>query len=502
MQASEDLAGLKIERRSVRSYKGRRFPVKTVLLLLLVAAAAAAFGNSFLAGPLVELGPVCKASALSPSANGDKPGAWTELNAAGYVVADRQSTVAAKFTSRLQTLHVREAQKVKKSDVLAELDHTELDALIVQQRAEAEQAAAQTQQSAAQVLHAAAQVEQSRSAAAEAEAELAAAQAPLETHDATIRELEVALVDAQRRQSLDVELVKKNATAASSGDDRATEVRMAEARIATARRRKVEAELQIAVSRTRAGSARAAIATADAQVKAMEAARDSAASFQKAMEARVKVLEAQRDDYFVRAPFDGVVTERIAEEGEIVAPVSMGGTMAKGAIVTIADWDSLQAEVDVAEAYLERVQPGGRAAITVDAIPNRVFPGRVQRILPRADRSKATVQVRVDFLDKGGVFLPDMGVRVKFLPADAPEGAERGLVPDPLVIAATAVKEAGGARFVWLVKDGRAVKRPVETGAARGDHVEIRTGLELGERVVVAGSESIAEDGQRVRVKE
>ena len=111
-----------------------------------------------------------------------------------------------------------------------------------------------------------------------------------------------------------------------------------------------------------------------------------------------------------------MVTEKAAEVGEIVAPISIGGSMARGSIVTIADWASLQAEVDVAEAQLGRVKPGQRAAITVDAIPGRVFPGKLRRVLPRADRSKATVKVRVDFLarDRQAV-LPEMGLRVRFL---------------------------------------------------------------------------------------
>ena len=162
------------------------------------------------------------------------------------------------------------------------------------------------------------------------------------------------------------------------------------------------------------------MATARAAVAGAKARQRTAA-------ARVKVLESQRDERFIRSPFDGMVTEKAAEVGEIVAPISVGGSMARGSIVTIADWASLQAEVDVAEAQLGRVKAGQRAAITVDAIPGKMFPGKVRRILPRADRSKATVKVRVDFLarDEQAV-LPEMGVRVRFLPDNAPAGVETG----------------------------------------------------------------------------
>ncbi len=145
----------------------------------------------------------------------------------------------------------------------------------------------------------------------------------------------------------------------------------------------------------------------------------------------MKVLESQREESFIRAPFDGMVTEKAAEVGEIVAPISIGGSMARGSIVTIADWASLQAEVDVAETQLGRVKTDQLATITVDAIPGSVFPGKVRRDSTRADRSKATVKVRVDFLarDEKAV-LPEMGVRVRFLADNASSGLSAGAVRD------------------------------------------------------------------------
>ncbi len=156
-----------------------------------------------------------------------------------------------------------------------------------------------------------------------------------------------------------------------------------------------------------------------------------------------------------------MVTEKAAEVGEIVAPISIGGSMARGSIVTIADWASLQAEVDVAETQLGRVKTGQRAAITVDAIPDSVFPGKVRRILPRADRSKATVKVRVDFLarDEKAV-LPEMGVRVRFLADNAPPGIETRRVRDRIVVPEAAVQSGDGGGFVWVVSDDVARKRP------------------------------------------
>ena len=197
------------------------------------------------------------------------------------------------------------------------------------------------------------------------------------------RQYEILLVDAQRRLARDEKLSKTSSVSLSEVEDRRTEVAGMEAKIAWTQQRRIEAEQQIAVVEAQAAAAHAAVASAEAR--------------QRSVEARVKVLQSQRDEYFIRSPFDGMVTEKAAEVGEIVAPISIGGSMARGSIVTIADWATLQAEVDVAEAQLGGVKPGQRSAISVDAIPDKIFPGRVRRILPHADRSKATVKVRVDF---------------------------------------------------------------------------------------------------------
>ncbi len=501
MPAQEDLAALRIDRGPRKTYRARRMRGFGWVVLLAAAGVGGWFGSASWRAPVVALGSVQKASSLLPAANGqgEKRG-WTELNAAGYIVADRQSTVAAKYNARVARLHVREAQRVKENEVLAELDHRELDAMIDQAQAEADQAAAQARRAEADAAHMASQVEQARQARVQAEAERGAAVAPQATLDAQIGEMRVMAADARRRLDLAVELVAKRAAEATLIEDRKTEVAAAEARLLAAEHRRTEADRQVTVSQARADWARLAVTTAEAQHAAAMAASEASRAAHRAVAARVKVLEAQREDFLIRAPFDGVISERIAEEGEIVAPVSIGGTQAKGAIVTVVDWSSLQAEVDVAEAYLERVKAGGRAAIHVDAIPGRVYPGRIQRILPRADRSKATVQVRVEFLEPDGAFLPDMGVRVKFFPEDAPVGAERGLVVDPLVVPAAAVHEDGGKHFVWTVSGGSARRAAIEIGARRGEWFEVRSGLELGDRVIVSGLDARSPEGRPVRV--
>jgi RND family efflux transporter MFP subunit len=215
------------------------------------------------------------------------------------------------------------------------------------------------------------------------------------------------------------------------------------------------------------------------------------------------VLDAQVFDTRVFSPFDGVVIEKAAEVGEIVAPISIGGSMARGSIVTIAERKSFQAEVDVAEKYIARIRPGMRASIDIDAFTGKPLAGKVLRILPRANRSKATVQVRVTILDIDTHLevLPDMGLRVKFLPDDAPAGAETSTAKSASV-PASAVQSGEAGAFVWVVAGGKALKTPVVQGAARGESVEIKSGLSEGQKVVIKGADALRRDAQTVRVTE
>lgn len=494
MSDAGELGSLHIDRaaRPVRPSQRRRswrWLVVAGLCLALVWV-----GCRLLVPPRVAVVSAARASLLGDAAAG-------ELSAAGYIVADRKSTVAAKYTTRLARLLVREAALVEKGQLLAELDHRELDAAISEASAETARAQATVEQAKANVATTEAQLLQARQTAAQAEADITASEAAVGTAEAAVTEARVAAEDATRRQRLDETLVKAGAAEANRIEDRRTEVRLGQARLNLAEHAHGEAQARVAVARARLAASGNAIAAAEAQVTAAQATQVATEAALQAAEARAEGLRARLDDHYIRAPFAGVITERIAEEGEIVAPLSVGGTQAKGAIVTVVESASLQAEVDVAETQLVRVNPGGRARITVDALPDEVFPGTVQRILPLVDRGKATVKARVDFRTVDARFLPDMAVRVRFLAADAPAGAEEGLVPDPLLVPTAALVTEAGRSWVWTVAGERARRTMVTAGATRGDRVEITTGLSEGAMVVASGATGLHRDGLRVRVQ-
>ncbi len=215
-------------------------------------------------------------------------------------------------------------------------------------------------------------------------------------------------------------------------------------------------------------------------------------------ERQVEVFRQQLDDTLIRAPFDGVAITKNAQPGEMISPVSAGGGFTRSGICTVVDMKSLEIEVDVNEAYINRVKADQRVVATLDAYPDWKIPAAVITTIPTADRQKATVRVRVAFDALDPRILPDMGVKVAFLGDEQP-AREEGSRPR-LVIPYAAVRQDGDQALVFLLSDDRVERRAVSLGARQGDRIEIEAGLTAGDRVVVEGPETLA-DGDPVTVK-
>ncbi len=221
-----------------------------------------------------------------------------------------------------------------------------------------------------------------------------------------------------------------------------------------------------------------------------------------AAQARIKVAraglanaQASLDYSYIRSPFDGVVTTKDAEVGEVVAPFG-AATNARAAVVTMADLHSLMVEVDVAESNLDKVHLGQPCEISLDAIPDRRFAGEVHMIVPTADRTKATVLTKVKFLETDNRILPEMSAKVAFL-SKPMKGAERR---PRLIIPKTALVTRQGQSYSFLVVGNRAKLVPVTLGLPLNELVEIKSGLKEGDRVVLNPPASL-KDGSRVRIK-
>jgi HlyD family secretion protein len=241
-----------------------------------------------------------------------------------------------------------------------------------------------------------------------------------------------------------------------------------------------------------------ALETARTQVESLAAQVESQRKEVQLAHAGVEGAQVQLDYTTVRAPFSGVIIAKAAQPGEIVSPISAGGGFTRTGIGTIVDMDSLEIEVDVNEAYINRVEPGQRAQAVLDAYPNWNIPAHVIAIIPTADRSKATVKVRVAIEQKDPRILPDMGVRVSFLEEQRAAGASPGPPPSGVLVPGTAVVERAGKPVVFAIDGERARLTAVTPGQSYGD-LRLVEGLASGTRVVRAPPAAMS-DGARVMV--
>lgn len=213
-------------------------------------------------------------------------------------------------------------------------------------------------------------------------------------------------------------------------------------------------------------------------------------------EASVRVQRQAMDDLTVRAPFSGVVISKDAQPGEMVSPISAGGGFTRTGIATIVDMDSREVEVDVNEAFINRVTDGQRAEAVLDAYPDWVIPSHVISIVPTADRQKATVKVRIGFDKLDPRILPDMGVKVRFLDNNASNTPSRNALQAP----SGAVISSDGKQYVWRVKDDTVERVAVSTGQTAGDRIEIQSGVSEGDSLVLQPDAALRE-GDKVKVQ-
>jgi RND family efflux transporter MFP subunit len=401
--ADLDLEKLRIEKSTLRpKARKKKWLTWGVLLLLLLAAVAALYQQGLLT-PAVQV-QATTVQNIYPSQT------LTQLNASGYVVADRKSAVASKLTGRLVYLGVEEGSRVKEGQVIARLENRD--------------AAAARDRAAQNVAVARHGVEQ-------AQAELANAS-----------------LDYARKKTL----AEKGTIARSVFD----------------------------TAETRHRTAMASVEGQSAALRASQATLD---------ESTVLL-----DDTNIRAPFDAVVLTKNADIGDIVTPLAATAD-AKAAVVTIADMESLLVAVDVSESNIAQVKAGQPCEIRLDAFPESRFPGRVHMILPTADRSKASITVKVAFREHDPRILPEMSAKVAFLSRETGPEEQAPLRAVP----AAAVAQGNGPPRVFLIQDDQVREVPVQLGRRLGEMVELREGPAIGSRIAAAPLDKLT-DGARISI--
>ena len=379
-----DLSSLRIDRPSQGASRPRKSFGKIIVWLLVLAGLfGAAFFLRDLFNPGIEV-QLATASLSSPSQ------ANAVLTASGYVVARRKAAVASKGTGTLVFLGVDEGDRVKKGQLIARLEDSDVAAALQRARE-------------------------------------------------NLRVTQADLNEAKQSQERMRILLKQDLIAQAEYD------------VTEARYQRV-------------------IATIDAAKSAVR-------------EAEVAVENTR-----IVAPFDGTVLKKNADVGEIVAPLA-GAASSKAAVVTIADMSSLEVDADVSEANITRVTPEQLCEITLDAYPQQRYPGYVTKIVPTADRAKATVMVKIRFRQYDEKVLPEMSAKIAFLAAGSNAGASES--KPLLTVPASAVASRDGRQVVFQIKDERAVAVTVTTGQKLAGLLEIKSGLQEGDRVIAKVDEQL-----------
>jgi HlyD family secretion protein len=446
----KDLSFLKID----RSQKGPFEPEKKsrlrpilygVAALVLVGAVALTVSWVYANAPVVTV-------ARPAIEQGGAMSGPVTLTAGGYIVAHHTIEVSSKVVGKVVWVGVEKGDKVKQGQVLVRLDDTEY--------------VAQLNQAKANLL--AAQAKLKELEAGSRPQEILASQAAVEQAQADYKNSQLTLKRTR-------ELFAQKVVAQSQLDNAQAQCDMAKARLANARQNyqlvKIGPRIEdINYARAQVEQARAAVAYA-------------------------QTLE---DATFIRAPISGTVLERNIEMGELVSNMSLGGTGGvKTSVVSLADLNDLQVELDINQNDFPRISPHQQCAVTADAYPDRVYKGVVAEISPEANRQKATIQVKVKILNPDGYLRPEMNGHVSFL---APEKEKTGAASESLSIPHSAVVERDGKTSVFVLDGSHVRLRDVQLGRDLGDRVEVVEGVGPNDQVVVAGPDGLA-SGQRVKVK-
>lgn len=233
-----------------------------------------------------------------------------------------------------------------------------------------------------------------------------------------------------------------------------------------------------------------------ARYRKAQAAIEGGQAAIRAAQAALRRAEVNVEYTLIRAPFDAVVLTKNADVGDIITPLGAAQNV-QAAVVTVADMESLQVEADVSESNIGQVRLKQPSVIQLDALPESRFDGQVHMIVPTADRTKATVLVKVGFLEKDKRILPQMSAKVAFLSHPVPEAEQYPRV----AVTPAAVVSRNGTNVAFVVRQDKAVLTEVALGERLGDVVEVRSGLKPGDRVVLSPPSKLR-SGARITIEE
>lgn len=439
----DELKSLKIDRTKRRSPepKSKSAWIVAGIVVLLLFGAWRLASDKLDSSPVVDVQRVRAISAASAPEG-------VVLNATGYIVAAHKIEVAAKVIGKVNWIGVEKGDHVKEGQVLVRLEDDEYQAALQQARGNLSSLQARLDEA----LHGSRPEE-----IAQALANLNAAKADMDN----------ARISIDRAK----QLVREKLTAQQAVDD-------AQARFDSAVH-KVDS-LQKAYELVKLGPRPEEIASLRGQV---EQAKGS-----------VAYAETNLANTIIRAPVTGTILERAVEKGEFVTTSFVGDRGAKGYVVSLADLNDLEVELDISQSDFAKLHAQQHGSVTTDAFPDRKYDGFIKEISPEANRQKATVQIKVKVSHPDEYLRPEMNASVAFL-SDARPKSESAAKP-VLLVPPAAIRD--GAVFVFL--DGKAVRRAVKTGASAPEGVRVEDGLIGGEQLIVNPPATL-KDGDKVRQK-
>ncbi len=377
----------------------------------------------------------------------------------------REATIVSKIAGYLEMVAVRPGDTVKAGQVVAVVEHAQLDAQLAQAQAAllASQAGVQTAQAALSAAHA--QVLSATAAQRRAEADLGNTQAALAKARAQQGQSQAsyARVTTLFRDGLIAAQAVDNAKADLDSTQAAVDAATAQVRVSEAVIQQAQAQVRAALAQEAAAASQ--VRTQQAQVASLEAA--------------LQTVRLNRDSATIRAPFAGIVVRRNLDTGAYVTP----GTSTP--ILVVSDLDQIAALVNVSETQMAGVRKGRQAQISVDAYQGRTFAGTVSRIAGGVDSDTRTVLVEIDIPNPDHLLRPGMYARLTLAAGSRPA----------LVVPLSALTIIGGQQFAWVLTDGTVSRRPVTVGRATGQVVEITGGLSPEDTIVIRGTEMVRDRG-------
>jgi HlyD family secretion protein len=443
-----DLKSLQIDRGQRSSGHGSRWAVRSIVIgvvILLLLGAWFLFSDKLDAAPVVEVQRVNAMSAASAPEG-------VVLNAAGYIVAAHRIEVAAKVIGKVKWIGVDKGDHVQEGQVIVRLEDDEYQA--------------QLQQAKGQMANLEAKLAEAQHGSRPEE--VAQAQANLDSAKADLDDAKLSIDRAMK-------LRKEGLTPQQSVDDAQTRYDGAMHRVNS---------LQKTYELVRLGPRQEQIDSLRGQLEQAKGA--------------VAYAETTLANTIIRAPVTGTILEREVEKGEFVTTSFVGDRGAKGYVVSLADLNDLEVELDIAQNDFGKLHAGQHGTVTTDAFPDRKYDGFIKEISPEANRQKATVQIKVKVSKPDGFLRPEMNASVAFFSDAKPEAAtSTGAAAKPVVmVPAAAVRD----NAVFVLLDGKAVRRPVKVGAASSGGVRIEQGL-IGGEDLIANPPADLKDGEKVRRK-